>query len=51
MALEKLPQDTIVYVNSEVGDELKGVKNIVSTSLSEKELEGRVINLLTKLKK
>lgn len=25
-ALEKLPQDTIVYVNSEVGDELKGVK-------------------------
>lgn len=50
-ALEKLPQDTIVYVNSEVGDELKGVKNIVSTSLSEKELEGRVINLLTNLKK
>ncbi len=50
-ALQKLPEDTMVFVNSEVGNELKGIKNIISTSLSEKELEDRVINFLSKLRR
>jgi hypothetical protein len=49
--LAQITDNTTVYVNSEMGPELKGLKNVIVTSVSEKDLESRVIDLLYKIKK